>query len=102
MISGLAACSSIENFVGGDKIDYRSSGTKTQGLEVPPDLTQLARDTRYQQPSGGNGQQAEPQIDWWGQYPTIMTLLSSNDVHDYYQKLGIDPQKLEAGASEES
>ena len=48
----LGGCSSIENLVAGDKIDYRSSGTRTPGLEVPPDLTQLARDSRYQ-PTGG-------------------------------------------------
>jgi outer membrane protein assembly factor BamC len=42
----LAGCSSVENFVAGDKVDYRTSGTKTAGLEVPPDLTQLARDPR--------------------------------------------------------
>jgi len=54
LVAALAACTSLENFIGGDKIDYRSSSTKTQGLEVPPDLTQLARDTRYQQPTGGS------------------------------------------------
>jgi len=48
----LGGCSSIENFVAGDRIDYRSAGSKTPGLEVPPDLTQLARDSRYL-PSGG-------------------------------------------------
>jgi outer membrane protein assembly factor BamC len=48
----LAACSSIENFAAGDKIDYRSGGTKTVGLEVPPDLSQLARDSRYQNQGG--------------------------------------------------
>ena len=46
----LSGCASIENFMGGDKIDYRSATVKTNGLEVPPDLTQLTRDTRYQQP----------------------------------------------------
>jgi outer membrane protein assembly factor BamC len=46
----LSGCASIENFMGGDKIDYRSATVKSTGLEVPPDLTQLARDTRYQQP----------------------------------------------------
>ena len=37
-----------------DKIDYKSSGTaaRATNLEVPPDLTQLSRDSRYQQPSG--------------------------------------------------
>ena len=54
LVSGLAlsACSSIENFASGDKVDYRSSGTKAAPLDVPPDLTQLARDTRYQSQSG--------------------------------------------------
>jgi outer membrane protein assembly factor BamC len=48
----LAACSSMEGFLSGDKIDYRSQAGKTAPLEVPPDLTQLARDSRYQ-PQGG-------------------------------------------------
>ena len=48
----LAGCSSIESFVSGDKLDYRTQGSRTPGLEVPPDLTQLARDSRYQ-PTGG-------------------------------------------------
>jgi outer membrane protein assembly factor BamC len=48
----LAGCSSLENTLGGDKIDYKSSAAKTAPLEVPPDLTQLARDNRYQPQSG--------------------------------------------------
>jgi len=52
LLAALTGCSTIENFVGGDKIDYRTSGTKTAGLEVPPDLSQLARDGRYQQGGG--------------------------------------------------
>ena len=50
----LAGCSTIDNFMSGDKIDYRTanSGGKTTGLEVPPDLTQLTRDSRYQQTQG--------------------------------------------------
>ena len=42
---GLVGCTSIT----GDKVDYRGASEKSAGLEVPPDLTQLARDTRYQQ-----------------------------------------------------
>ncbi|RYF01314.1 MAG: outer membrane protein assembly factor BamC [Comamonadaceae bacterium] len=38
----LSACSVLEN----DKIDYKSA-TKGSTLEVPPDLNQIARDTRY-------------------------------------------------------
>ncbi|MGH8796211.1 MAG: outer membrane protein assembly factor BamC, partial [Caldimonas sp.] len=48
----LAGCSSVENLLAGDKIDYHSNAVRTSGLEVPPDLTQLAKDARYQQPSG--------------------------------------------------
>jgi len=40
----LAACSSLD----GEKIDYRSNAkVKAPSLDVPPDLTQLSKDTRY-------------------------------------------------------
>jgi outer membrane protein assembly factor BamC len=42
IVLALSACSVLE----ADKIDYRSA-TKGATLEVPPDLTQLSRDTRY-------------------------------------------------------
>jgi outer membrane protein assembly factor BamC len=50
----LSGCSSLDNLLTGDKIDYRSQGTKTSGLDVPPDLTQLTRDSRYQQSQSGS------------------------------------------------
>ncbi|HSW18514.1 MAG TPA: outer membrane protein assembly factor BamC [Ramlibacter sp.] len=43
----LAACSVLEN----DKIDYKSA-TRSTSLDVPPDLTQLSRDSRYVVPGG--------------------------------------------------
>ena len=51
----LPGCSTLDNLLSGDKVDYRTANTggKTTGLEVPPDLTQLTRDSRYQQPQGG-------------------------------------------------
>ena len=50
----LPGCSTLDSLMAGDKIDYRtSSATKTSGLEVPPDLTQLTRDSRYQPVQGG-------------------------------------------------
>jgi outer membrane protein assembly factor BamC len=50
----LVGCSSIENVMSGDKVDYRSSSSsRANGLEVPPDLTQLSRESRYQQPNSG-------------------------------------------------
>jgi outer membrane protein assembly factor BamC len=43
----LSGCSVLE----GEKIDYKSAG-KVPSLEVPPDLTQLAKDPRYAAPAG--------------------------------------------------
>ncbi len=48
----LAGCSSVENFAAGDRVDYRTAPAKAVPLDVPPDLTQLARDSRYQAQSG--------------------------------------------------
>jgi outer membrane protein assembly factor BamC len=48
-----AGCSTVDGFLGGDKLDYRSQAGKTNPLEVPPDLTQLARDGRYQPQASG-------------------------------------------------
>jgi outer membrane protein assembly factor BamC len=48
----LSGCGMLESTFGGDKVDYRSTTTKSQPLEVPPDLTQLARDSRYQTQGG--------------------------------------------------
>jgi outer membrane protein assembly factor BamC len=47
----LAGCTITEGMFG-SKVDYKAAAGKTQALEVPPDLTQLARDSRYQ-PQGG-------------------------------------------------
>jgi outer membrane protein assembly factor BamC len=47
VVASLAACSVME----GEKIDYKSAA-KGPSLEVPPDLTQLSRDTRYVVPGG--------------------------------------------------
>jgi outer membrane protein assembly factor BamC len=47
LVALLAACSVLE----GDKIDYKSAN-KGASLEVPPDLTQLSRDSRYVVPGG--------------------------------------------------
>lgn len=52
LATGLASCSTVNNALQGDKVDYKASASKSVSLEVPPDLTQLARDSRYQ-PTGG-------------------------------------------------
>ena len=47
LCAALSACTVLE----GEKIDYKSAG-KGASLEVPPDLTQLSRDSRYTVPGG--------------------------------------------------
>ncbi|MGB4115467.1 MAG: outer membrane protein assembly factor BamC [Polaromonas sp.] len=37
----------MNDMLKGDKIDYKTSGKAGPSLEVPPDLTQLTRETRY-------------------------------------------------------
>ena len=50
-VLGLAGCSSLGSLMSGDKVDYKSSGSKTTpSLDVPPDLTQLSREPRYNVP----------------------------------------------------
>ena len=46
-LSLLAGCSSIGNMLQGDRVDYKTSGSKAPSLDVPPDLTQLSRESRY-------------------------------------------------------
>lgn len=48
----LAGCSSLDGLFGGSKVDYRSQAAKTAPLEVPPDLTQLAREGRFRTTNG--------------------------------------------------
>ncbi|MBC7942000.1 MAG: hypothetical protein H7Z19_19960, partial [Chitinophagaceae bacterium] len=48
----LSGCTSMDGLFGGSKVDYKSAAAKTSQLEVPPDLSQLSRDSRYQ-PQGG-------------------------------------------------
>ena len=48
----LAGCTSTDGLLSGDKLDYRTRASKTDALDVPPDLTQLAREGRYAPQSG--------------------------------------------------
>jgi outer membrane protein assembly factor BamC len=51
-IAWLASCSSI---ISTGKVDYKSNNeVKTTPLEVPPDLSQLTRDTRFVIPAGSS------------------------------------------------
>ncbi len=53
LVISLAGCTSVGSVFQGDKVDYRAQSAQTAGLEVPPDLTQLARDSRYRQDASG-------------------------------------------------
>lgn len=44
-----SGCSSLSNALSGDKIDYRSSGSQSVRLDVPPDLSQLSGQSRFTQ-----------------------------------------------------
>jgi outer membrane protein assembly factor BamC len=46
----LCGCSSLSNLMQGEKINYKSEGKAGPSLDVPPDLTQLTRETRYAVP----------------------------------------------------
>ncbi len=50
--AGLAACTTLTSTLEGDTVDYKSTSARSVSLEVPPDLTQLSRDTRFQPSSG--------------------------------------------------
>ncbi|HRD97940.1 MAG TPA: hypothetical protein PLA97_16255, partial [Rubrivivax sp.] len=52
LCAGLAGCSTLDGLFSGEKVDYRSGTVKTKALEVPPDLTQLSRESRYQLQGG--------------------------------------------------
>ncbi|MDI1247032.1 MAG: outer membrane protein assembly factor BamC [Rhodoferax sp.] len=69
----LGACSVLET----DKVDYKSAG-KAPSLEVPPDLTQLSRETRYAVP-GAAVTASSFQI---GQVATQATPTAANAIGD--------------------
>jgi outer membrane protein assembly factor BamC len=49
-----SGCSAMGDALSPARVDYRSEGSRTApALDVPPDLTQLGRDLRYQPPAGG-------------------------------------------------
>jgi outer membrane protein assembly factor BamC len=51
LAAAASGCSSLSETMSGSKLDYKANAQQTKGLEVPPDLTQLAREGRYQPPT---------------------------------------------------
>jgi outer membrane protein assembly factor BamC len=60
----LAGCSTLRDVMDGERVDYKTSGAKAPSLDIPPDLTQLSRETRYVVPgtavSASNYQVGQP------------------------------------------
>jgi outer membrane protein assembly factor BamC len=55
-LTGLAGCSSLNSLMEPERLDYKSaSKASTTNLEVPPDLTQLKKDSRYVIPESNRG-----------------------------------------------
>lgn len=52
LAASLAGCGMLSSVLPDDKIDYGTASRKVQPLDVPPDLTQLARDNRYAPQAG--------------------------------------------------
>jgi len=76
LIVSLSACSVLDS----DKIDYKSAG-KAPLLEVPPDLTQLSRNSRYGTAAGGAVTASNYQAGV-GNAPGIPTAVNAlGDVH---------------------
>ncbi|MDE1929882.1 MAG: hypothetical protein KGI36_22095, partial [Burkholderiales bacterium] len=48
LVTGVTGCSTIGGWFSSGQSDYRKTPVRAQSLEVPPDLSQLARDSRYQ------------------------------------------------------
>lgn len=48
-----SGCTAVQQITEERRIDYRSEAVKTANLDVPPDLTQLNRDGRFQPPASG-------------------------------------------------
>jgi outer membrane protein assembly factor BamC len=53
LLALLAGCSSMQDLVQGEKIQYKSEAKQLPALEVPPDLTSPSRDDRYAVPDIG-------------------------------------------------
>ncbi|MET0321280.1 MAG: outer membrane protein assembly factor BamC [Duganella sp.] len=53
-MASLTGCGMINSVIGNDKVDYKGA-KKAATLDVPPDLTQLQKDSRYAQPDSSNG-----------------------------------------------
>jgi outer membrane protein assembly factor BamC len=51
-VLSLAGCSTLDGLFSSDKVDYKTQSKQTTGLDVPPDLTQLAKDSRAQVQGG--------------------------------------------------
>ncbi len=75
----LSACSMLQS----EKVDYRTANVvKTPSLDVPPDLTQLAKDTRYVVIDGAVSAASMRQPGAGGQTTTAATSVAALSIGD--------------------
>lgn len=84
----LGGCSSVQDILSGEKVDYRSASNRASGLEVPPDLTQLQRDSRYTQPASGSVAASTFQTQGAGATPAATAATTSTASSVAPQQLG--------------
>lgn len=82
---GLGGCTVVSDSFTSSKIDYRSAAaTPAPTLQVPPDLTQLGNDPRYQPPAGGaisaNAMQTSEAVPPQAAAGTAVSVRPSDDV----------------------
>lgn len=91
LVIGLAGCSTVDGLMHGDKVDYKASAaTTTTGLEVPPDLTQLSRESRYRQDDSGAFSAATYQAAPTGPTAVVPTVAVGGDENLRIERSGND------------
>jgi len=88
LVLGLSACSSITN---SDKINYKTeSSAKAVPLDIPPDLTQLNRDTRFSVPGTAAKQINDARIERDGQQRWIVVKRPAEEIWPILHSFWID------------
>lgn len=92
LTQGLAGCQALSNTFGSNKVDYRAKAQPAAALDVPPDLTQLSSDPRYQPPTGApisaNALQGANQAATAGARPTTTAVAPAGTPNLRIERVG--------------
>jgi len=83
LVSLLTACSTLDNTISGDKVEYRNAKARAAPLEIPPDLTQLAVDPRYAPQAGSISAAALQAPGVAASAPASTPLLAAQNVGEF-------------------